>query len=134
MANQTLPSIPQHVKDTVVRYFKDVAKKLPVLKTIQPLDPAETNGITCCNHFQAAATEETAEQMWQRDVVCIVDVIYFKEGNPLLSVYVYRRVSECNGQYFGSISEQYRGDGSNIGWLECLATKVVKNELPPKES
>ena len=134
MSNQNLPSIPQHVKDTVVRYFKDVAKKLPVLKTIQPLDPDETQGITCYNHFQVEATEETAEQMWQRDVVCIADVLYFKEDKPLLSISVYRRVSECNGQYFGSISEQYRGDGSNIAWLECLATKVVKNELPKKDS
>ena len=92
MSNQNLPSIPQHVKDTVTRYFKDVAKKLPVLKTIQPLDPEETNGITGYNHFQAAVTEDTAEQMWQRDVVCTADVIYFKENNPLLSIAVYRRV------------------------------------------
>lgn len=131
MANQKIPNIPQHVKDTTVRYFKAVAKKLPVLKTIQPFNPKETDGITCYNHFQAVATEETAELMWDRDIVCTADVIYFTDDKaPLLSISVYRRLVECNGQYYGSSSEQYHADGSDVGWLECLATKVVKKELP----
>jgi len=130
MAKQKLPNLPQHVKDTVVRYFKDVAKKLPVCKTIQPLKAEESNGITGFSHFNAEVTEENAEQMWCRDTVCIADVIYFKDGMALLSVTVYRRLAECNGQYFGSSTEEYHADGSNVGWLECLATKVEKKELP----